>query len=269
MTHFLALALYLAAFLLWLGSLLAGGKSRGSLPAWTAAAGVAVHVAALARFTRTYGELPLVGLGPSLSMLALLTGIGLAAALALREGERVGIVLLPLAFILQGTALIAGIRPSGVAPDFRGGWFIFHAGLGLAGIVGVALAGAAGWLYLVQFRELKAKRMGRLFHFLPPLVTLDRLGHTGSRVGFVLLTLSLALGWAWTVRFRGTFGQDSAQMWWGLFSWLVVLSAIATRGLGEGPSERRSALANSLAFLLIAAGYLLLRLSASPGAGFL
>ena len=269
MTHFFALVLYLAAFLLWLRALLAGGRSRASLPAWTAAVGVAVHVAALTRFTRTYGELPLVGLGPSLSMLALLTGIGLAAALALREGERVGIVLLPLAFVLQGTALVAGIRPSGVAPDFSGGWFILHAGLGLAGIVGVSLAGSAGWLYLVQFRELKEKRMGRLFHFLPSLVTLDRLGRAGSRVGFVLLTLSLALGWAWTVRFRGTLHQDTAQMWWGLFSWLVMLSAIVTRGLGDGPAERRSAVANSLAFLLIAAGYVLLRLSARPGAGFL
>ena len=55
MTHFLALALYLAAFLLWLRELLAGGRSRGSLPAWTAAVGVAVHVVALVRFARTYG----------------------------------------------------------------------------------------------------------------------------------------------------------------------------------------------------------------------
>ena len=265
----LALALYFAAFLLWLRALLAGGQRGGDLPAWIAAAGVVAHLAAVASFTVTFGELPLVGLGPSLSMLALLTGVGLVAALALREGERIGIVLLPLAVLLQVTAVIAGIRPSGVEPDFRGGWFVLHAGLGLAGVVGIALAGASGWLYLAQFRELKAKRMGRLFHFLPPLATLDRLGRLGARVGFVLLTLSLALGWAWTVRFLHTFGQDEAQMWWGLFSWIAILGAILARGLGEGPPERRSAWANSLAFLLVAAGYLLLRLSARPGAGFL
>ena len=269
MIHLLALIFYLVAFLLWLRALLAGGQGRGSLPAWIAAAGVAAHFAAVSSYVTTFGELPLVGLGPSLSTLALLTGVGLVAALALQEGERIGIVLLPLAVLLQATAVAAGIRPSGVAPNFRGGWFILHASLGLAGVVGIALAGAAGWLYLAQFRELKAKRMGRLFHFLPPLATLDRLGRVGSRAGFVLLTLSLSLGWAWTVRFLGTFGQDEAQMWWGLFSWLAVLAAIIARGRGEGPAERRSAWANSLAFLLIAAGYLLLRLSARPGAGFL
>lgn len=269
MIHFIALILYLAAFLLWLRTLMAGVGGGGSVAAWTAAAGVAVHLAAVMRYAVDFGELPLVGLGPSLSMLALLTGVGLVAALAVREGVRVGIVLLPLAIVLQAIALAAGIRPSGAGPDFRGAWFVLHAGLGLAGVVGIALAGSSGWLYLAQFRELKAKRMGRLFHFLPPLATLDRLGRIGARAGFVLLTVSLGLAWAWTVRFRRTFGQDEAQMWWGLFSWLAVLAAIVARGFGEGPPERRAALANSLAFLAIAAGYLLLRLAARPGVGFL
>lgn len=269
MIHLIPLALYLAAFLLWLRTLMAGARRGGSLAAWTAAAGVAAHLAALMRYTARYGELPLVGLGPSLSVLALLTGTGLLAALAVREGERVGILLLPLAVVLQAIALAAGVRPSVTGIDFRGAWFVLHAGLGLAGVVGVALSGSAGWLYLAQFRELKAKRMGRLFHFLPPLTTLDRLGQVGARLAFVLLTLSLLLAWAWTVRFRGTFGQDEAEMWWGLFSWLAVLAAMISRAIGQGPPERRAALANSLAFVAIAAGYVLLRLSARPGAGFL
>jgi ABC-type uncharacterized transport system permease subunit len=269
--HLIALALYLGAFLLWLRTLMAGARTGGALAKWTALAGVLVHLAAVVRYALDFGELPLVGLGPSLSMLALLTGIGLVGALAVREGERVGIVLLPLAVVLLAIALAAGIRPSGsgAVPDFRGLWFVLHASLGLAGVVGIALAGSSGWLYLAQVRELKAKRMGRLFHFLPPLNTLDRLGRLGARVGFVLLTLSLALAWAWTVRFQQGFGTDEAQMWWGLFSWLAVLAAIVARSRGDGPPERRAALANAIAFLAIAAGYLLLRLAARPGVGFL
>ena len=269
MTHLLALLLYNAAFLLWLRALLRGGRGPDSLPAWIAGAGVGVHLAAFTGYAAAFGELPLVGLGPSLSMLALLTAVGLLGALAVREGERVGILLLPLAIVLQATALAVGIQPSGADLDFQGGWFVLHAGLGFSGVVGIALAGAAGWLYLAQFRELKAKRMGRLFHFLPPLATLDRLGRVGARTGFVLLSLSLVLGWAWTVRFRGTLGQELPEMWWGVFSWLVLLSAILARVWGEGPPERRAALANSVGFLLIAAGYVVLRLAASTDAGFL
>ena len=269
MSHLLALLLYNAAFLLWLRTLLGGGRGGDAPPAWTTAAGVATHMIAVGVYTAEFRELPLVGLGPSLSMLALLVTTGLLGAVVVREGERVGILLLPLAIVLQATALAVGIRPSGMDPDFRGGWFILHAGLGLAGVVGIALAGAAGGLYLAQFRELKARRMGRLFYFLPPLATLDRLGRVGSRVGFVLLTVSLALGWAWTVRFRGTFGQDEVETWWGLFSWLVVLAAILVRASKGGTPERRAALANSVGFLLILAGYVLLRVTAHPQAGFL
>ena len=69
MIHLLALILYLAAFLLWLRALMAGGRTGGALPAWIAGAGVVTHVSALVAFTLGYGELPLVGLGPSLSML--------------------------------------------------------------------------------------------------------------------------------------------------------------------------------------------------------
>lgn len=269
MIHLFALLLYNAAFLLWLRTLLGGGRGRDAPPAWATAAGVAAHVVAFSAYAAEFRELPLVGLGPSLSMLALLVTIGLLGAVVVREGERVGIVLLPLAIILQAIALAVGIRPSGTDPDFQGGWFILHAGLGLAGVVGIALAGASGGLYLAQFRELKARRMGRLFYFLPPLATLDRLGRVGSHVGFVFLTVSLALGWAWTVRFRGTFGQEDVEMWWGLFSWLAVLTAILARAARGGTPERRAALANSVAFLLVVAGYVVLRVTAHPEAGFL
>jgi HemX protein len=267
--HLLALLLYSAAFLFWLRSLIAGGRDRGALPAWTAAAGVVAHLAAVAAYTATFGELPLVGLGPSLSTLALLIGVGLVATLALREAQRIGIVILPLVILLQSFAMAAGLRPSGTAPDFRGGWFVLHAGLGLAGIVGMAMAGAAGTLYMAQFRQLKAKRMGRLFHFLPPLATLDRLGRLGTQAAFVLLTVSLALGWAWTVRFLGNLGGDTPEVWWGVYSWLLIAGAVGARRFGSGPPERRAALANSIGFLLIAAGYVLLRVTAQPGAGFL
>ena len=58
-------------------------------------------------------------------------------------------------------------------------------------------------------------------------------------------------------------------MWWGLFSWLAVLTAILTRAVRGGTPERRAALANSVAFLLVVAGYVVLRVAARPEAGFL
>ena len=269
MIHFVALVLYIAAFLLWLRALVAGARGRAvRVPGAVAAAGVAVHALALVLYTTTWGELPLVGLSPSLSTLSLLIGVGLVATLGLGEAARVGILLMPLMIVLKGVALALGVAPAPRDLDFQGAWFALHVTLGLAGVGGMALAGSAGALYLVQFRELKSKRLGRMFQFIPPLPTLDRLTHIGVVAGFTMLTLAILLGWAWTVRFRNTFAGGDPQTIWAVFIWAVVLGVLVTR-LGGGRAERRTALASVVGFVLIVASYVVIRVAAGGGGLFL
>jgi ABC-type uncharacterized transport system permease subunit len=265
--HLAAVLLYFAALFLWLRTLLSGAQnSVGRLPGAVAAAGVALHFAALVLYTARWEELPLVGLAPSLSTLSFLIGIALVATLGLGEAVRVGILLLPLMILLEGMAAFLGVRPTPGNLDFQGAWFALHVTLGLAGVGGMALAGASGALYLVQFRELKSKRLGRLFQFLPPLATLDRLGRVGVVVGFTTLTLAILLGWAWTLRFRQTFAGANPETIWAVFMWVVMLSVLLVR-LGGGRVERRSALAGVVGFGLIVVSFVLIRLSASGAGG--
>lgn len=268
MIHLLALLLYSGAFLLWLRGLARGARGSASFGAsWVAVAGVCVHAAALARYAARFGELPLVGLAPSLSTLAFMTALGVVASLGLREASRVGIVLMPLVLVMEGTAVAIGVRPAPAALDFRGAWLSFHVTLAFAGIVGMAVAGAAGTLYLLQARELKRKRMGRAFHFLPPLATLDRLGRIAAVWAFILLSLALALGWAWTVRFRNSLQGQDPKIQWAVFVWMVILAALLARRLRSG--ERAAALASSIGFALIVVSYLATRAFAGFGAFFL
>lgn len=267
--HLVALLLYIAAAVLWLRALVVGAADRtAQLPGLVAASGVAVHVLAMLQYTTRFGELPLVGLAPSLSTLSLLIGLGLVATLGLGEAVRVGILLLPLMIVLQGWALVLGVAPAPAELDFRGAWFALHVTLGLAAVGGMAVAGASGVLYLVQFHELKTKRLGRIFRFLPPLATLDRLGRLGVVLGFTTLTVALVLGWAWTVRFRNTLAGGDPKTIWGVFMWAVILLVLASRS-GGGRVERRAALANVVGFVLIVASYLVIRFSAGPGGFFL
>ena len=269
MIHLLALTLYIAAFFLWLRGLLTGARGRGAfLPGGVAAAGVALHLLALLQFTTRWGELPLVGLAPSLSTLSLLIGLGLVATLGLGEAARVGILLMPLMIVLEGFALVLGIEPTPAALDFSGVWFALHVTLGLAAVGGMALASASGVLYLLQFRELKSKRLGKIFQFLPPLATLDRLGRVGAVAGFIMISLAIVLGWAWTVRFRNTLAGGDPQTIWAVFIWIVVLGVVAAR-LGGGRVERRGAWASVLGFALIVASYVVIRLAAGGGGYFL
>ena len=233
-----------------------------------AAVGVAVHAIALARFTVEYGQLPLNGLAPSLSTVALIIGIGLVATLGLGEGRRVGIVLVPVVILLEVIAVSLGIEPAPGRLDFEGWWFVFHVTLAFVGLGGLAVAFASGLLYLVQLHELNTKRMGRLFQFTPPLATLDRLGRTGLVAGFITFTLALVLGWLWTISFRQSFDQANPKVLWAIMSWFIFVAALAVR-TGDGVKERRSALASVVGFSLIVVSYLGLRLVSSQGGFFL
>src|SRR5690606_4571167 len=111
---------------------------------------MAVHAAALIAYTASYSEPPLVGLAPSLSTLAFLITAFLFVT-SLSETRPVGIVLVPLAAILLAIALLIGISPSGEPLAFSGVWFSFHVLLAFLGYASLAVAFAAGLLYLMQF----------------------------------------------------------------------------------------------------------------------
>ena len=180
MIHLLAFLLYLGAFILWIRLLVRGSREGGSVLASGIAGGaVVVHAVALGEFWFRYGELPLVGPGAALSTLAFVGGLALLVTFPLREISRLGIALLPFIVICLGVALVAGIEPSSRSMDFQGAGFVFHVAFAFLGYQGLAVAAAAGILYLIQHHELKAKRLGRFLHFIPPLATLDRVGRIG------------------------------------------------------------------------------------------
>lgn len=270
MFHYLAIALYLGAFVLWIRSLLAGGEERGrALAPVAVAAGVAAHLAAVAGFWIEYGQAPLVGLGPSLSSLSLIVGLGLLVLAAQGEAARIGIVLLPFMVLLEGVAVAMGVEPSPGSLDFRGFWFAVHVFLAFVGYTGMAVSFSAGLLYLVQFHELKTKRLGRLFRFIPPLATLDRIGRVALWMGFGSLSVALAVAWAWTARYRDHLPTTDPKILWGMATWVVFIAVLGLRRLGGGARpERRGALAAVWGFGLVVCSYVILRLIVG-GASFL
>lgn len=266
--HIAALVLYLAVAAIQIGSLVRSQRLVPRTGVTFVALAVVLHACGLAAFVATYHELPLVGLAPSLSTLAFLIGAFLLVIWAFQEGRQVALVLLPLVAGLLVIALALEIRPAGHVLAFRGWWLAFHIMMGFIGYVGLAVACAAGLLYLVQFRELKGKRFGRVFRFFPSLATLDRLGRLGLHVGFPSLTLNLLLGWAWTIRFRHSFAFATPQVIWGVITWIVFLAAMAAGSRGASRA-RRGAFASVLGFAVVVAAYVILRIAITGGRLFL
>lgn len=265
--HAAALAAYVLSAVLLVRSLAQGGRS---VP-WTAsaalAAGVLLHAGALAWFTARYGELPLAGIGPSLSTLGLVIALFVLGAASLGEARPLGIAVVPLAALLCALAIALGVTPSEPG-DFFGSrtWFYLHVLLAFGGYAGLALASGAGLLYLLQLRELKDKRFGRVFRFLPSLDTLEDVGRRSLVVGLISLTLGLALAWAWTVHFQGSLQLGEPKVVWAVGTWLVMAAALGLRG--GGPRRERWGAALSVGgFVLVVVAYLVLRVG-MIGEGF-
>jgi ABC-type uncharacterized transport system permease subunit len=173
-------------------------------------------------------------------------------------------VLIPLAAALTGTALLVGITPAVGVETERGADFTLHVALAVGAYAGLAVAFAAGLMYLLQFRELKSKRFGAVYRFFPPLDTLDRLAGGALWFGIAALTLALGLGWTYSVRV-GAAEPRNPEVIWGVLTWIVFAAALLARGVGARRGYA-TALACVLGFIVVVFAYLLLRLQL-PGRG--
>jgi ABC-type transport system involved in cytochrome c biogenesis permease subunit len=269
--HATALLFYIGAAVL-LGAAFAGrreGPSAGISAVAAICTGAAVHALALIVYTRQYGELPLVGLAPSLSTLGLITVVFVVIGTMLSDSRSVSLIIIPIVACFVLAALLLGVKPTGQPMAFRGPWFALHVLFAFGGYAGLTVSAAAGLLYLLQFRELKGKRLGRVFRFFPPLPTLDAVGKAGLLVGFPSLTVALLVGWGWSMRFRQALSMEEAQVIWGAITWVMFAIMIGVRAPGLAGRERRGALVSVIGFVLVLLTYVVLRVSPAARDGFL
>lgn len=266
--HVVALSCYLAVAAALALSLAGGGRR---VPRWVghaAVGAVGAHAAGLGAYVVVYDELPLVGMAPSLSVLGFLIGISLLVLAWPGDARTLGVIISPLVSVLLGAALRLGITPTGALAAYRGLWLYFHTILSFVGFAGLALAFAAGVVYLLQFRELKGKRLGRIFRFFPALEELDRVGRWALILGFPALTIGIVVGWAWAARFEEPWAVREPKVVWGALSWATCAAALVVRGVGNG-SRRRCAIFAVAGFVLVVVAYLVLRVAEAPGGVFL
>src|SRR5213082_852649 len=248
-SHLVALGLYALATVLVLAPFTGLRPAPQGLLVGVLIAGIAAHALGVTRLT------PFMGVAPTLSLLALfLALLQLASELAFRASA-VGVFTGPLA-----TGLI-GLAPDARPVVGRSPRSILHITVSILGLAMLALAFIAAALYLLQFRELKAKRFGQVFRLFPPLERLDQLNHLSLVVGFPTVTLGVLLGFG--VRYAGGVSVDAAQVVWGMLMWLVLGWAVGVRVVRHW-AGRRAAFASIASFAAVLLVYLALKLT-TPG----
>ncbi|HEY3219595.1 MAG TPA: cytochrome c biogenesis protein CcsA [Gemmatimonadales bacterium] len=260
--HLVALALYGLATALALSPFMGFRPAPRALTIALPCAGAAVHVVALS-------ELTLIGLGPALSMLALCLVLLQLASERLLRGSAVSFFAGPLATGLVGLALLSGLTPGNGAEVSAGrAWFVLHVALSALGLALMALAFIAAALYLLQFRELKARRFGQIFQLFPPLERLDQLNRFALVAGFPALTLGVVLALGYGAQFSGGLHVAKAQIVWGIFTWVVLGWAVWVRVVRHW-AGRRAALASIAGFSAVLLVYVALKLTQPGAARFL
>lgn len=226
-------------------------------------AGVLAHALALVAYAQQVGQLPVTGLGPSLSF----AGVVLAATLLVVEiaarDVSLTLVAAPLAAIATTCANLIGLIP-GVEPvGARGAWLVAHIALSFLGIAAFGTAAAAGCMYLVERRELKSRRFGPIFRFFPPLDTLDRVNHVAAIAGWLGLTLGVVLAVTYSLAYREL---SVLKVVWATGAWLAVSGIALGRVLG-GWQARRAAIYSSVSFAAVVVLYVAFRFAETNGGG--
>jgi HemX protein len=128
-----------------------------------------------------------------------------------------GLFTSPLVFVLQLVALLGpefdSVNTVKIRPN---AWLELHAAVSIVAYGAFALAGIAGVMYLVQERQIKSHHLTSIFHALPPIHDLAVANRRLILVGFALLTVGIAAGFA-----IGTSQSHLVKIGWSIGVWLL------------------------------------------------
>jgi len=127
-----------------------------------------------------------------------------------------------------------------------------HAGLIMLAYAAFFISFGAGVMYIIQERELRNKRFGTVFYKLPSLEACDSISFKSVAVGFILLTLGVAAGIAWSHARDGVYWHGEPIELFSVVTWIIYLIIIQSR-LSAGWGGRNAAFATIIGFVLVLA----------------
>jgi len=237
----LTLLAYYSASALFIAYFLAQREAFCSWAARVLGVGLVCHSVALAFITLKLGWLPVATLGESLLVFSW-TLVAAFLLLFRRFPIRVlGALAAPLAAVMASAGMILPGGRATIAPLLKSTWVVVHVGLTFMGVAALTLAGLGGLFYLVQERQIKAKKLGFFYRRLPSLGQLDALNYWCLTLGFPLLTAGMVIGSLYAQYTLGKFFSFDPKEILTLIAWLIYAVLLHER-LTVGWRGRRAAL---------------------------
>jgi len=184
--------------------------------------------------------------------------------LELTTDERnMGVFIMPIVVALQ---VIPAVNPGteNANPVLDSPLFWVHVSSLLFAYASFALAGVLGLTYVLQFKEIKKKHLGYLYTRLPSLQMLDVMNSRAVTVGWLFLTIGVAVGIVWTAQARSIAPHDSnlqamaiddPKIFFAMLTWAVYSFAVVARRT-MGWTGRRAAWLSAVGFAIILLNFL-------------
>jgi cytochrome c-type biogenesis protein CcsB len=202
------------------------------------ATGWAAQTLALVVAAVETGRPPLDTLSNAVSV-AVWVVVLLAMIVERQSGLKVlGAFVMPVVLVLGLKATVG--RPPTLAPALGNAWIWVHIALAMIGIAAFVLNFAGALMYLLQERQIRAKRPGRFYYRLPALETLDHLTYRTLALGFPFLTTGLILGALWARTSWGSLFAPDPVAFFSVVAWVIYAGTLAGRTAG-GWRGRRAA----------------------------
>lgn len=166
--------------------------------------------------------------------------------------EALGSFVVPLACLAVASAGVPVTPAERLALTVQPMWIVAHIVLSLLGYAALTLMFCAGVMYLIQERQLKSKRPGVWYRYLPSLTLLDDLNAKALLVGFPLLTQGIVTGSVWAKYSYGSYWQWSLTSLPLLLAWLIYALLLGgRRSLGwQGTKAARATVAGFVVVLV-------------------
>ena len=254
--HLVPLVFYAAAAAAYLTHFAWRDPRVGRLSTALLGGAVLAHTFLIGMQTVQVGHAPLVGTTAAVSAFVWLLGLSYLYVELTTDERAMGVFVAPL---LVALALIPALDPS-VSPRpplLQSPLFTVHIVSTLFAYASFALAFVLGVTYVLLFKEIKAKHLGFFYARLPSLQALDAMNGRVITIGWVFLTLGIAVGALWATQIHANpdpraqaMGIRDPKILAAVLCWFIYSFALVARTT-IGWSGRRAAWLSAIAFVIV------------------
>ena len=152
--------------------------------------------------------------------------------------KNTGVLILTLSFVFQTISSLF-ITDEFIVPDQLRSYILgIHVLSALIGFSAFSIAAVYGLLYLVQYNNLKSKKVGIIFEKLPNLEHLEQLTRQSILFGFILLSIAIVIGILWLPIAIDNYSLLDPKLVGTIFVWVMYAVGIFMIRGGRGSGKQ-------------------------------